>query len=186
MRLPMFKIGQTVQQRWRRSTVKFRIMLERLHQCDTLCCSASPRTLHPPLTMKLQHCLCALAIALLSACSTTSQRISDQEALFNTYTPTERKLIRMGQIAVGFNPDQVRMALGKPSRESTKVSAAGTEIVWKYRTFKPGFGLGIGASSGGSIGAGVGVQASPERTHLLKRIVFDRQTGKVSAIQSFD
>ncbi|HBM85299.1 MAG TPA: hypothetical protein DD423_00630 [Opitutae bacterium] len=136
--------------------------------------------------MKITPFICALTIALLSACSTTNQRISNQEALFNTYTPTERKLIRMGQINFGFDQDQVRMALGKPSRESTNASAAGKEIAWEYREFKPSFGLGIGASSSGSIGTGIGVRASPDRTRLLKRIVFDRQSGKVSHIQSFD
>jgi hypothetical protein len=136
--------------------------------------------------MKISHCICALSIALISACSTTSQRISDQEALFNTYTPTERTLIRTGQVAFGFDQDQVRMALGSPSRESTNASAGGKEIVWEYREFKPGLGVGIGANTRGGVGAGVGIHASPDRTRLLKRIVFDRQTGKVSRIQSFD
>jgi hypothetical protein len=136
--------------------------------------------------MKLAHCLCVLTLAVLSACSTTGQRISDQRALFNSYTPDERRLIRMGQVAVGFDADQVRMALGKPSREHSIRSAAGNEIVWEYRQFKPGFGLGIAGSSSGIFGAGVDVHASPERTRLLKRIVFDPRSGKVSVIESFE
>ena len=136
--------------------------------------------------MKLAPYLCVLALAVLCACSTTRQRISDQQALFNSYTADERRLIRMGQVAVGFDRDQVRMALGKPSREHTLSSAAGHEIAWEYRQFKPDLGLGIAASSRGVFGAGVDVLAGSERTRLLKRIVFDPQSGKVSHIESFE
>jgi hypothetical protein len=139
---------------------------------------------HIPLTFVL------LAALLFTACGTTkSQRISQNEAQFNTYTPGERKLIRTGQIAVGFDQDMVRMALGDPSREATVDSAAGKQIAWEYRQLKPSLGvsLGGGIGTGGSgVGIGTGVGVSPNNTKLLKRVVFDRQTGKVSEVQSYD
>ncbi len=132
----------------------------------------------------------ALFTILLTACSTTkNQRISQNEALFNSYTPAERKMIRTGQIAIGFDQDMVRMALGDPSNESTVDSAAGKQIAWEYRQLKPSLGLtlGGGIGTGGSgVGIGTGVGVSPNKTKLLKRIVFDRQSGKVSHIETYD
>lgn len=134
--------------------------------------------------------ICILAAILTAACSTTSKRISQDEALFNTYTPAEKKMIRTGQVAVGFDQDQVRMALGDPSREATVETASGKQIAWEYRDIKPSLGLSVGASTGtwghSGVGTGVGVDVSPDRTKLLKRIVFNRQTGTVESIQSFD
>ena len=130
---------------------------------------------------------CAL---LFSGCtSTQSQRISQNEALFNTYTPAERKMIRTGQVAVGFDQDMVHMALGDPSRETTVDTAAGKQVVWEYRQLKPTFGIGLGGSvgtKGSGIGIGTGVGVSPNKTKLLKRVVFDRKTGKVASVESYN
>lgn len=126
---------------------------------------------------------------LLTACSTTqNQRISQNEAAFNTYTPAERKMIRTGQIAVGFDPDMVRMALGDPSRETTVDSAAGKQIAWEYRQIKPSLGIGLSGgigTRGSGLGIGTGVNVNPNNTKLLKRVIFDRHTGKVSQIESY-
>jgi hypothetical protein len=126
---------------------------------------------------------------LLIGCATpANQRISQNEARFNSYTPAEKRLIRMGEVAVGFDQDQVVMALGRPSRETTVETASGKQIVWEYREIQPSIGFTLGGSigtrgSGAGIGSGVGV--SPNRTKLLKRVVFDRQTGKVSKVESY-
>jgi len=140
--------------------------------------------------MKTLTALTFAALTLLFvACGTTkTQRISQNEALFNTYTPAERQMIRTGQVAVGFDQDMVRMALGDPSREATVDTAGGKQIVWEYSQLKPtlGIGLGGGIGTGGSgVGIGTGVGVSPNKTKLLKRIVFDRQTGTVSRVESY-
>lgn len=141
--------------------------------------------------MKILIALILAGSALFfAACGTTkSQRISQNEAAFNTYTPGERKLIRTGQIAVGFDPDMVRMALGDPTREATVDTASGKQIAWEYRQVKPsvGFTLGGGIGTRGSgVGIGTGVGVNPNQTKLLKRVVFDRQTGKVSRVESYE
>jgi hypothetical protein len=142
----------------------------------------------------MQHTFAALTLAMLAllmtACGTTkSQRISQNEAAFNSYTPAERKMIRTGQVAVGFDQDMVRMALGDPSRETTVDSAGGKQIVWEYRQIKPSLSLGVGGgigTRGSGVGIGTGVGVSPNNTKLLKRIVFDRQTGNVAQIESYN
>lgn len=129
-------------------------------------------------------------LSLVGCATSTNQRVSQNEALFNTYTPTERKLIRMGQVAIGFDQDQTRMALGEPSRETTVETAAGKAIVWEYREISPSLGLsvggGIGTGGRGGLGVGTGVGVSPGKTKLLKRIVFDRQTGLVNKVESYE
>ncbi|NBB79693.1 MAG: hypothetical protein GVY36_09650 [Verrucomicrobia bacterium] len=130
------------------------------------------------------------AVLLVAGCGTTkNQRISQNEALFNTYTPAEGQMIRTGQVAVGFDQDMVRMALGDPSRETTVDTAAGKQIAWEYRHIKPSLGVGVGGSvgtRGSGIGIGSGVGISPNNTKLRKRVIFDRQTGKVSRVESYD
>jgi hypothetical protein len=128
-------------------------------------------------------------LVLLGCATPSNQRISQNEALFNSYTPAEKRLIRMGEVAVGFDQDQVLMALGQPSRETVIDTAGGKQIVWEYREIRPsvGFTLGGGIGTRGSgVGVGTGVGVSPSKTKLLKRIVFDRQTGEVSKVESYN
>lgn len=138
---------------------------------------------------RLHGILLALLLVLTACSSTKNQRISQNEALFNTYTPAERQMIRTGQVAVGFDQDMVRMALGDPSRETTVDTAAGKQIAWEYRHLKPSLSIGVGGgigTGGSGIGIGSGVGVSPNKTDLHKRIVFDRQTGEVARIESND
>jgi hypothetical protein len=97
-------------------------------------------------------------------------------------------MIRTGQIAVGFDQDMVRMALGDPSREVSVDTAGGKQIAWEYRELKPSMNVGIGGgigTRGSGIGIGTGVGVSPNRTNLQKRVIFDRQTGEVTKIESY-
>ena len=130
------------------------------------------------------------AISFFCGCaSTTNERISQNQALFNSYTPAEKKMIRTGQVGVGFDQDQVRMSLGAPSRETTIDTAAGKAVVWEYRELRPSMGVSVGGrvSTGGSgIGLGTGANVNNNRTRLLKRIIFDRQTGEVSRVESYN
>ncbi|HBR95005.1 MAG TPA: hypothetical protein DEA90_12665 [Opitutae bacterium] len=132
----------------------------------------------------------ALFAVLFTSCSTPqSQRISQNQATFDTYTPGERQMIRTQQIAVGFDQDMVRMSWGDPTHEKTVSSATGKQIVWEYRQIKPSMGISLGGgvgSRGSGVGIGTGVNVNPNNTKLLKRVVFDRQTGKVSTFESYN
>lgn len=133
--------------------------------------------------------LIVAAVFIAGCASSANQRITQNEALFNTYTPAERKMIRTGQVAVGFDQDQVRMSLGDPSRETTIDTTAGKAIVWEYRELKPSLGVSLGggiSTRGSGIGLGTGVGVSPNNTKLLKRITFDRHTGEVSRVESYN
>lgn len=139
--------------------------------------------------MKIPSLLCALSIALISSCSTTSQRIEENGAQFNSYSAAEKRLIRTGQIAVGFDEDQVRMALGDPSHIKSDTSSSGTRYIWEYNELKPDYNIfnSVGVSThGGGVGAGVGIGGTPTRSKLIKRIVFERSNQRVSSFQSFE
>jgi len=64
-----------------------------------------------------------LAAAALAACSTPEARIRGHQAEFNAYPAEVRQKIRMGKAAVGFSPEQVKLALGEPDRFYTRKSS---------------------------------------------------------------
>ncbi|MGJ8654442.1 MAG: hypothetical protein ACSHX8_14370 [Opitutaceae bacterium] len=141
--------------------------------------------------MKSLHAtlLILLAVGFIGCASTKNQRITQNQAQFNTYTSGEQAMIKAGQVAVGFDQDMTRMALGDPSRETTIDTAGGKQIAWEYREIKPRLGLSIGGgigTGGSGVGIGTGVGVSPDRSKLLKRIVFDRKTGKVAKVESYN
>lgn len=140
--------------------------------------------------MKIFKALLLVSVSLiLAACGTTkSDRIQQNQALFNSYTAAEKRMIRTGQIGIGFDQDMVRMSLGDPSRQTSVDTAAGTQVAWEYRELDPSMNIGAAgrvATGGSGIGIGSGVGVNPSRTKLLKRIIFDRQTGEVSKIESY-
>ncbi len=75
-----------------------------------------------------------LPLALFSAgCATTpSQRIEQNQELFDTFPVAVQARIRGGQVDIGFQPDMVRMALGDPQRKQVRRTAAGTSEIWLY------------------------------------------------------
>ena len=100
-----------------------------------------------------------IAVALVAtACATVERRIAKNQAAFDAYPPEVQAKIRAEQIAVGFTPEQVRMALGEPDRK-TQVTAQDTAgEVWTWSRSVPGVGIGIGSGSyGGRVGVGTGI-----------------------------
>ena len=137
--------------------------------------------------MKLSHALSALTILLISGCSTPSQRIEAYGPQFSSYTATEKRLIRSGEIAVGFNEDQVRMALGDPSHIKSDTSSNGTRYIWTYNKLEPDYNIfnSIGISTRG-VGLGAGVSGTPIRSQLKTRVVFERSNQRVSSFQTYN
>ena len=139
--------------------------------------------------MKIFHTLCVLSIVLSSGCSTTNNRIVENQSQFNSYTAAEKRLIRSGEIAVGFDEDQVRMALGDPSHIKSDTRSSGTRYIWEYNELEPDYNIfnSVGVSTrGGGVGAGIGIGGTPTRSKLRKRIVFERSNQRVSEFQSFE
>lgn len=127
-----------------------------------------------------------LVIVLLNACSTTSSRIKEQQALFDSYSPSTQAAIKNGEIMLGFTAEMVEMTLGKPSQIATQATTDGTLTTLSFSKQRPGLGISIGGGSFGgstSIGGGVGVSSPPQAkyTHVI-----DLVDGKVTQVRYFD
>ncbi|HTX64665.1 MAG TPA: hypothetical protein VMD31_02765 [Opitutaceae bacterium] len=87
-------------------------------------------------TPKFVFWAAAMAATLaLAGCSTPESRIRNNPAVFSRLTPEEQAHIRMGQIAVGFDPQMVELALGEPDHVTTRTTAEGASEVWHYTTY---------------------------------------------------
>jgi hypothetical protein len=72
------------------------------------------------------------ASLLLGACSTINSRINEKGSVYYNLDEQTRAKIAHGDIAVGFTPDMVYMALGKPDTKRYRTSADGTSETWIY------------------------------------------------------
>ena len=79
--------------------------------------------------------LLALVSLLISGCSTIENRIEEKSAVFNSLPSETQEQIKQGIVNVGFSPDMVYMALGRPDTIREKTTAAGREIIWVYKAF---------------------------------------------------
>src|SRR5690606_38571185 len=125
---------------------------------------------------------------LLWGCSSTpDQRIAADRELFESWPQEVQEQVSVGEVGVGFTPEQVRMALGEPDRTSRRTSAMGESEVWIYDEDRSpvGFsiGVGVGTSTGRSTSVGSGVTVGSRRARVgeAARIIFAE--GRVSAIE---
>ncbi len=127
--------------------------------------------------------LLAVPVLVFGACS-TANRISQNPALFDSWPPMVRRLVEAGEIAPGFTPEQVRMALGNPDHVYTRTTADGTLEVWGYRRHKPVITVGFGVVGGGGstrVGAGTAVTSGDPYSDDVMRVSFSG--GRVVAIE---
>ena len=90
----------------------------------------------PMKTLKAFLLATSTAMLVLSfGCSTPETRIRQNPELFAQLTPEQQDLIRRGQVAIGFNAEMVRLALGEPDRYTMRTDQDGTSEVWHYVTY---------------------------------------------------
>lgn len=77
-----------------------------------------------------------LAAALgLAGCSTVDKRIEEKSAAFAAYPAEIRDNLRKGIVEIGYTPDQVYIALGKPDDKRERLTAQGRELTWIYHSY---------------------------------------------------
>ena len=87
-------------------------------------------------SMKTYLMLPLLAAALLlSACSSINSRINEKSSMFYSLDETTRSKIEHGDIALGFTPDMVYVALGRPDAKRTATTADGVTETWIYGAY---------------------------------------------------
>ena len=89
----------------------------------------------------LQILVCAALCGFSGCVSSPQARIDEDPALFKSYSAHQQYLIRKGQIEVGFDQDQVRLAWGNPQRTRQDTSAQGTQLIWEYTELQPVWAL---------------------------------------------
>jgi major membrane immunogen (membrane-anchored lipoprotein) len=75
------------------------------------------------------------AALLLGACSTIDSRINEKSSTFYSLDEPTRSKIAHGDIAVGYTPDMVYMALGKPDAKHYRTTSDGTTETWSYGSY---------------------------------------------------
>jgi outer membrane protein assembly factor BamE (lipoprotein component of BamABCDE complex) len=88
--------------------------------------------------MKTLPCpiLVLAGLILLAGCSTPDARIKKSPEAFDRCTPQQQELIKQGKIAIGFDEEMVRLALGDPERITTRTDASGQSQVWHYVAYE--------------------------------------------------
>lgn len=78
----------------------------------------------------------ALAAAGLVGCSTPATRIKSNPEVYARLDARQQALVRAGQIALGFDFEAVKLALGEPDRVNVRTTADGETVIWHYLTFE--------------------------------------------------
>ncbi len=129
--------------------------------------------------------LLGCSVGLLGGCqSTPASRIAKKQAVFFSWPAYTQEKIRAGQIEVGYTPQQVELAKGKPDRVGRRTTAAGDRVEWVYlwndSRFALGFGLGLG---GGHFDGEAEADTEVSVAGVALRVFFT--AGVVSAFESF-
>ena len=78
----------------------------------------------------------ALTALCLSGCSTPATRIKANPDVFARLTPQQQALVQAGQVALGFDFETVKLALGDPDRVVVRTDADGETVVWHYVSYE--------------------------------------------------
>lgn len=83
----------------------------------------------------LRLLLIAGALNVLTGCSTPATRIRANPEAFARLSAQHQVLVQTGQVALGFDEDAVKLALGDPDRRSRRVEADGETAIWHYTSY---------------------------------------------------
>lgn len=79
--------------------------------------------------------LAALAAFCLGACSTVKSRIEEKASVFNALDSETQARLRQGIVDVGYTPDMVYIAMGRPDQTKEKQTAEGIDTTWIYNEY---------------------------------------------------
>jgi hypothetical protein len=74
-------------------------------------------------------------LAFVTGCATTEARIEKNPQAFARLAPDQQELVKKGEVAIGFDEDAVKLALGEPDRVRTRTDARGTNEIWSYSNY---------------------------------------------------
>lgn len=87
--------------------------------------------------------LLMVAALVVAGCASPASRIRRNPELFASVPAADQELIKQGNIAIGFTPDMVRLALGEPDFIARRTDRSGTSEIWRYRGFDSSMDTGF-------------------------------------------
>ncbi len=93
--------------------------------------------------MKITHrffvTLTMVTLLFATGCQTVDSRIKQKPAAFAGLDAATQEKIRRGAVELGFTPDMVWLALGRPDEKRESVDADGRSEAWIYRGYSERF-----------------------------------------------
>jgi hypothetical protein len=86
--------------------------------------------------MKTYTLLAVSTVLLIAGCATPEARIKKNPAAFDQATSAQQELIKRGEVAVGFTPELVELAMGAPDKIWERTDTKGKSTVWSYVTYE--------------------------------------------------
>lgn len=80
--------------------------------------------------------LAAAGLLLASGCSTVESRIAQNQEFFNALKPDQQALIKKGEVAIGFDAEMVKLAVGDPDYVRERTDVTGQAEVWGYTNWE--------------------------------------------------
>lgn len=131
-------------------------------------------------------------LILLAGCSTIDSRIKEKSGVFDELNPDTQEQLRQGMVEIGYAPDMVYIALGRPDEKRAITTTTGRDEVWVYSTYFSEYVgtaisyrrfVGVHPKTGQRV-----VYFEPVRDHLYRDRTEDRiritfRDGKVSVIE---
>lgn len=77
-----------------------------------------------------------MAAMLVGGCSTPTTRIKANPDAFARLAADQQALVQAGQIALGFDFEAVKLALGDPDRIAVRTDADGETVIWHYVSYE--------------------------------------------------
>lgn len=91
--------------------------------------------------MKLLSTIFTVVVLIgLAGCSSPETRIQRNPEAFARLSPEQQELVKQGKVAIGFDAEAVRLAVGDPDRTWTRTDAEGQSEIWTYTTYEDGAG----------------------------------------------
>ena len=82
------------------------------------------------------HAGSLLWLLLAAGCATTQRRIERNAELFATFSPEVQRDVEAGVVRLGFTPDMVLLAVGRPSHVQNRLEESGSITVWRYTAYR--------------------------------------------------
>ena len=120
---------------------------------------------------------CCATTLLLSGCNTAAVRVLTNYETFSKLDPKVRANILRGRVELGYTPEMVRLALGRPNYSSSSAGAKAGREIWSYTGLDVTKPIGFDSNQPG--------YANATPTILLGSVTF-RDSKVVEFTNSFD